>query len=348
MRSIRLLNLKFCRLKMFNANKGPMTTGWLCDNCVAFSRILPAVMSVLFVEIIEATHDRYNKDLIRAAEAMSISLFVMISLIMSPTDVNPVVIDHHVKVFLSCCYRYEQENHLYSDAIHFWQLKPNFTTLLVLSDQIEKYGPIRYANEMNNEREIQYVKPMITCMRKTESYFGIKMESFQEKEVLDLLCAKNVGKQRDKEAWYTSESKIRGNVMKIYTNLNEIETLLITNEPVVALRMGQRHSEINNELFVVYGTRQDTSFAQLIQDVDIAGKTRLSLWYVAYKLEPIPMKSDFFSIVNDFTETCLMIPILDKTLEEDKLYTVVCSSWKVKKENGSFELPELPLNIYQY
>ena len=163
-----------------------------------------------------------------------------------------------------------------------------------------------------------------------------------------MLCAKNVGKQHDKEAWYTSESKIRGNVMKIYTNLNEIETLLIANEPVVALRMGQRHTEINNELFVLYGTRQDTSFSQLIQDVDIAGKTRLSLWYVAYKLEPIPMKSDFFSIVNDFTETCLMIPILDKTLEEDKLYTVVCSSWKVKKENGCFKLPEMPLNIYQY
>ena len=136
--------------------------------------------------------------------------------------------------------------------------------------------------------------------------------------------------------------------MKTYNNLNEIQTLLNTNEPVVALRMGQRHTEINNNLFVVYGTRQDTSFAWLIQDDDIAGKTWLSVWYVAYKLEPIPMKSDLFSIVNYFTETCLMISILDKTLEEDKLFTVVCFSWKVKKENGCFELPELPLNIYQY
>ena len=82
--------------------------------------------------------------------------------------------------------------------------------------------------------------------------------------------------------------------MKIYTNLNEIETLLITNEPIVALWMGQRHTEINNELFVLYGTRQDTIFARLIKQDDIVGKTRLSLWYVAYEIEELPMKSDVF------------------------------------------------------
>ena len=55
---------------------------------------------------------------------------------------------------------------------------------------------------MNNEREIQYVKPNITQMRSTASYMQLKMERMQQMEVFDTLCAISQGKKEDNELWY--------------------------------------------------------------------------------------------------------------------------------------------------
>ena len=188
MEKIKSFRLSFCRLEPFNdsSKKKIICPQWLSDNCMAFVHIMPMICGMLFDDIVpNATSDIHVKNS-GQLKAVLVSCFVMISHIMSPDDVPPDVIDHHVKIFLQKCFCFGGTDSK-QDQTHFWENKPNFWCLLNLRDQIESFGSVRNYWEGDRERDIQKVKPIITRMRKKGSFFLKVMKKIQIIEILDIL-----------------------------------------------------------------------------------------------------------------------------------------------------------------
>ena len=156
MKEVKDLQLSFCCLEIFMGNdSGKLTAGWLCDHCVAFSRVMLVYFAPLFHKytIQEREADYIQQE--SACKALLISFYVMISLIMSPLNVDATVIKEHIKVFMTCADVFHQ----YSGEVmkrNFWKEK-QFFSLFMLAGQIELYGPVRYCNDMICERQIQSV-----------------------------------------------------------------------------------------------------------------------------------------------------------------------------------------------
>ena len=156
MKEVKDLQLSFCCLEIFMGNdSGKLTAGWLCDHCVAFSRVMLVYFAPLFHKYTMQEREPNYIQQERACKALLISFYVMISLIMSPLDVDPSVIKEHIKVFMTCADVFHQ----YSGEVmkrNFWKEK-QFFSLFMLAGQIELYGPVRYCNDMICERQIQSV-----------------------------------------------------------------------------------------------------------------------------------------------------------------------------------------------
>ena len=92
----------------------------------------------LNMKLIETTTT--SKAALLAIRQMVVSLQVMVALLMSPRDPAVVVIDRHIKLFLSCCHRFCQ---LYysDDTAPFWASTSNFPSLLNLAAQIKSMDP---------------------------------------------------------------------------------------------------------------------------------------------------------------------------------------------------------------
>ena len=333
--------LKSWRLEIFNyGSSTAYTTGWLCDNCVAFSRIMPVTFTVLFNGIVEKSNEKYSQSLVEALSATIISLFVLIYQVMSPDDISPAVIHQHVKVFLSCCHQLELSREDWvKEKEHFWVKKPNFVTLLRLADQIQHYGPVRFANELNTEREIQFIKPIMTNLRQTQSYVKLKLEKMQQTEVLDILCAKTKENPENKEDWFMLESRVRGNGFIIYRDYKTITDKMKSKESIVACR--RKNSD---QMYVAYGTRKQIHLVALDVNRNHAGEHHLALYYSRIELRQVTIQNipSFDTFITAFPNTCLVIPLLDGKRNKNNVWTVICSSWKIKKRSGEFKLPTLP------
>ena len=207
------MQIKFCRLHVFSkTDKTAITSGWLCDNCIAFARIMPALFVGIFFKHINSENLSFNETKHRRAQAMIVSGFVMICLIMSPEQVPRDVLMEHIKTFLSFC-------KLYSDTIvqsdnerkPFWIGKPNFLTLLTLPEQIEEFGSVHLVNELNYEQEIQTIKPLTVNMRDSDSCRNIKMMKVKQMEVMDMLHDKHQDDVADlNQDWYDFQHDKRG------------------------------------------------------------------------------------------------------------------------------------------
>ena len=90
-------------------NSQKYTAGWLSDNCVAFSRILPAIFVSIFEDFIPKNIESEYQRVFDALKMMLISFFVMICKLMSLDDISVSVLDHHIWVFLNCCHGLEED-----------------------------------------------------------------------------------------------------------------------------------------------------------------------------------------------------------------------------------------------
>ena len=259
---------------------------------------------------------------------------------MSPDDISPAVIHQHVKVFLSCCHQLELSREDWvKEKEHFWVKKPNFVTLLRLADQIKHYGPVRFANELNTEREIQFIKPIMTNLRQTQSYVKLKLEKMQQTEVLDILCAKTKENPENKEDWFMLESCVRGNGFIIYRDYKTITDKMKSKESIVSCR--RKNSD---QMYVAYGTRKQIHLVALDVNRNHAGEHHLALYYSRIELREVTIQNtpSFDTFITAFPNTCLVIPLLDGKRNKNNVWTVICSSWKIKKRSGEFKLPTLP------
>ena len=121
MKKLKDFQLSFCRLEIFMGNdSGKLTAGWLCGHCIAFSRVMLVYFAPLFHKYTMQEREPNYIQQERACKALLISFYVMISLIMSPLDVDPSVIKEHIKVFMTCADVFHQYSGEVTKGI-FWK-----------------------------------------------------------------------------------------------------------------------------------------------------------------------------------------------------------------------------------
>ena len=378
--SIRKYQLSFCRLELFGKkDSSTLTPGWLSDNCVSFARIMPVICGILLDEVInpkDSRDDLVQQALLKRHEqckALVVACYVMIAHLMHARKVPLLVMEHHIKVFLQCCVEYEdatlswtamknakdvseqktttqsekcnlveknEKENISTRKTQFWESKSNFVSLLNLPLQIESYGPIRHYWEGDRERDIQLIKPLIKCMRKTDSYFKIKMKDLQLHHTLELLAMKR-GKQDEADWFITANKVVRGNNVHIYKSRNEVESMMKSQKPIVGYRIG-------DQVFVAVGSKTRAVMLEMVfNEESVHSHYCLALYYAPCKISTnISVNTDQLEMITSLKDTCLILPTPRKDRGTNNPVSVICSSWDVRHKDGSFGLPMLPASIF--
>jgi hypothetical protein len=223
----------------------------------------------------------------------------------------------------------------------FWETKSNFVSLLNLPKQIESYGPVRHYWEGDQERNIQLFKPLIKCMRKTESYFCIKMRHLQLHHTLELLTMKRV--QAGQSDWFfTANKTVRGNNIHIYKSKIALESLLESQTPIVGYR-------ISNSVFVAVGTKNNATMLEVVFDSGSQNTHYCrALFYEPCKIgSHAAGQTHITEMISQLNDTCFIMPTPRKDKKTGNPVAVICSSWVVRHPDGLFRLPRLPASIYR-
>ena len=140
---------------------------------------------------------------------------------MTTTPLHTTVIDGYVKVFLSCCHEMSPN----PQTAPLWLEKGNLLSLLNMCDQIDKYGHLRFYWEGNRERFVQTVKPLLSNMRKSDTYFYHKM-----KELTSMTSIREILTNLDAPGKRHTEYGIKCyKPLKIYNNRDDVDTAIETH-----------------------------------------------------------------------------------------------------------------------
>ena len=134
----------------------------MAESFLVYARLLP-----LWYGDLENLCDQSNT---KPMQCLINSAYVCVCHLMTKTPVEIGAIDDYVKVFLSCCQEMASNK-----GDPWWWIKGNIVSLLNVSDQISKYGHLRFYWEGNRERFIQSINPLLQNMRRTDSYLLKKM-----------------------------------------------------------------------------------------------------------------------------------------------------------------------------
>ena len=181
-----LLEIQALRLDWLHMKSLPKTN-WLAEDELGFSRISSFVYGLFFLNVPLRDTSTISRGCLLSIRQMLSALMVMVALLMSPRDPAIMLIDRHIKIFLSCCQRFCD---LYFEINEppFWANTSNFPSLLNLPAQIKRFGRLRWYWEGTNERYIQTVKKALVSMRKNVSYFERKMEFMQKLTTMDWIA----------------------------------------------------------------------------------------------------------------------------------------------------------------
>ena len=353
------LNMSFCRLAKMehNSTKGTLTSGWLSDNCVAFGRIMPIFIHVIFSVVLTAgKKDQLPKSFKCAFENMFSAFFVLIYLVMSHKELHSTVIEEHIKAFCSCCYKFERLRTKWNASItsqqqkekrHFWNRTPNFLTLHRLPEQLQLFGHVSFANELIFERHISKVKPLTKTLRNTSSGMKIVMTKMQERRVLEILSAKQKAKSNKNCFWFNLDPTLKGNQFKVYSTRQEVVNELYLGHPLVVCRLHNGfdvRKVVKNKMFVLIGRKTKLDLFE-IKTTNNKGKHIMILWYTVLKVNQYPTwQITLEAMKTQFKCSCLCMPLIgDKS--EHIHYTIVCSSWEIFGSNKTFHLPRIHKSI---
>jgi hypothetical protein len=358
MEKIKNFGLNFCRLEPFNdsTKKKIICPQWLSDNCLAFVRVMPMICGILFEDIVTNSTAEIHVKHTDQLKSLLVSCFVMISHIMSPDDVPPDVIDHHVKIFLQKCFCFG-ETDSEQERSHFWENKPNFWCLLNLRDQIELFGAVRNYWEGDRERAIQKVKPIIKRMRKKATFFLSVMKKIMIYEILDILYLQQSSRFNDEHDFQNSEESrtdwfyVRNTEERhnIYTYKDS--SLLIKDmtemQPFVGYLEVLDHQLRLPKLYVLVGTKKEN-----VKKVEIVfssdGHYSFSLWHekcgIARAILGTTSRNE---LKNSRDRTCIFLPMA-VTSKRGAQYSVVCDDWKVRHKGGTFALPRLSDDTFKF
>ena len=305
MNSIKELHHGKCRIEPFQGTDHKLwTANWLCDNCVAFARIIPVIVTIIHQDVVDsrrvektehsphydATLETAFRDMIQAFYAMTTSLF-------SSLNVPHTVQKMNVKEFLSSMVAFDIAIGT-SSQDSFLVNRPNFLSSLVVPDQIREFGPLIYYNELNKEREVQTLRPFLDGLRQTATFLLKRLEKVENASTLKMLAA-----QGD----FTHERRTMAHEFHIYDSLQEIEENLRTGEATLGYRMDDSKGE--SYVYVFCGDYDDAKQIQLITDDEVPGMVFCGLFYQRLLLATTGhVYCDRQTMIDNLTHPCLILP----------------------------------------
>ena len=350
MLDIRSMQLKFCRLNTFSSTDStPLTSGWLCDNFVAFTRIMPALFVNIFQAQISRNSPRFEDARFKLAQALIVSGFVMMSLLMSPEQVLTEVLLEHVKTFLLFCRKY-MDVLVDAKETPFWKSKPNFLSLLNLPPQIKEYGPVHLVNELNYERKIKVVKKLTANMRDSDSCRDVKLRRVKQREVLDLLYEKHkdYATATEEEAWFEFENDERGHNFIVYNKIEDVRKRIKKGKPLVAINFQESPDSPPNQ-YVAIKKHKKAVLVRLNFREGGQGMKVMGLHYDFITIDETMQTENSYPIkqlVDDFKEAVLYIPYLGERKDTKAVcYTAFSTTWKVRCDDGQFRHPTIPIEF---
>jgi len=309
---IASMRLSWCKVKTLPKKL------WLGEDVLGFSRVMPFIYSQFFLGIKMPESDIVANETLVAIKQMIHSMHVMVSVLMSPRDPCINTIDRAIKIFLSCCDRFVR--HYYDDDTEpFWASTGNFPSLLNLPQQIEFFGPLRLYWEGVRERYIQSVKCVLKSMRKTTSYFQVKLTLIQKLTLMSWLQqqVRNTNQKARSDPGYYR-----------YPNREEVVGKFKKGVPLSAFTLPNRP----NKMYVAYGRMKSmVKYIEISFNVPNNAIEECGLYYANCQLSNSAndteiSTSELRTLVGS---NCLMLPYQQRNRRFEHKYTMVFDDWDV-------------------
>ena len=299
---------------------------------------MPFVYGLFFLNSTIPSTALVSNETFPALQQMINALHVMISMLMSPHNHDVDLIDAHIKVFLSCCNRYERviTGNSLSAGIPHWAKKGNFVSLLNLREQIEFFGSVRLYWEGSRERFIQVVKAILVSMQRSVSYFVEKMTLIQKLNLFEWIkqdFRDSLSVERDIKCFHQ------------YDSVQDVEKLFADGMPVSAftLKCGEKQ-----EIYVRVGKRNEYKMRPIRFHSTSQSPNMCGLHYLNCELlsndELETTKADFLYQVELY---CVLLPYIKKHQTFSCQYAIVFDDWDTIDSHCKKSIPTIYDKLFQ-
>ena len=320
--SVSSVRSSFCKALPFSG-ENYTTGGWIAEQYIAYARIMVVLMNN-FDKYIDEKSLGYTEMIVLIQ-----SSHTLVAHLMSKDEIETSKIRELIKFFLGTCHYYEKKIG-YAQNYPIWYRKSNFFSLMNLPDQIEKFGPLRLHWEGEQEKFIQYMKPMLTNLRVNETYLSSKLQQRSQNSFFDLLMNKDHGsKVNNNERIFASCS---------YKSLSMIKDKVMKNESLKGLLIFRE-----NTVYTLFNGKDEWCFCE-ISFSDDNGIHRCGQFYAEIDCDSITASKCFQSmsdIIHEDINELILIPLYPNTTNKPKMFTVIGDHWKKRDNKGYFNLPKI-------
>ena len=328
--------LEWCKLKPFPKKQ------WLAENEIGLARLLPFVYGLFFLNL--KLPDRCNTtDQTKIAiMQMFQSMFVMISILMSPRNPLAQAIEEHVKIFLSACHRYCR-TYFEKDTTPFWANTGNFPTLLCLAEQRCRFGPVRLYWEGTREIYIQELKQHLVSMRRTPEYFEGKLRLMYKTNVMNWIRDQINNSKHDQDNTDGNHSNHQARKPRMYYQYNTLDEVLRRFESGEVLS-GFTVEGGGENIMIAYGTKRRSRLVNCISISRLnSGQSTKCIGLAYVKCQLDEQSDELFGVDVDGVEElidhyCLLLPLIQDS-RFDGGYAVIYDDWDVGDEFFKKYLP---------
>ena len=331
MHKIKSVQCEFCRVETFNGSNQTSLGGWVAENYLGFSRVMICILS----QACDILSQVNNMPGLLEYEFCIQACYCFISRIMTKNYVSPQEIDDYTKLFLSSMHYLELESGIRDATDFMWYARPNFLSILNLSEQIDQFGSIHDYWEGTHERYIQYVKPFMKNVRNSESYLGIQLLNIHNSHVLN-----NIFEQFNDDIKPSYE---RHKNVIIYSSLESCQQSTKTGQVILGIIIEDSGSEC-----VYFLCRQNNCIGlHPVRFNDNFGYHKHGMWYTEITLQESHKQIESTKDIDQYKHHfCIGIPDSCRNYSNKEFtYTILSKNWTCRKQSGKFMLPNISQQI---
>ena len=336
---LSLAKIDWCHGVPFTSNDGDRlsTSGWLSENCIAFTRT-----SLVFFGYIDTVLDKVHhtpKSALESFKEMRVLWFCLVAHVFSDDKVESCVIGDYVKLFLSACAQYHDEIGRYGykdgEGKTFFETTSNFLSLLNVEEACELFGSLRALWEGNDEKFIQSIKHELDGFRHTDEHMKVILLKMLRTKIFDII---NKGNQFSQRTTYA-----RTIDFKTYDNENDNERVLMDQHFLSGVIIeGDMYICFNAESGSARSEMPLLSLRRLQFTFTDEGCWNYNLWYQTISIE-VPNKltkqCTRQKVLEKSSDFFILFPLINDDSDEQTKFTVICKSWKIRDEDGELRLP---------
>ena len=336
------LGIDWLRIERFMRGRNYTLGGWQAEQFVAFSRIICVIYGTI-QDIVRDDELGLNEH-----ECMIQALWCMIMRLMTNTNDHELLVINYVKIFLSACDMFERKAYLMNDDDAMWFSKGNFLSLLNLPSQIAKFGSLRMYWEGSRERSIQQIKPFLTNIRQTSSYYKTKLTYMYVNETLDTINNEILEHLPHTSQYNMHREYEKYSAFKTYSSSDDI-SLMASSGKVISVLYLSLNSKANKFYVCQRALSPRTCMLHEISFQDNFGFNKCGIWYAPIRLIPVVAEGysfsqrDVNSMADDYGILC---PCISKSETLRLAYTVICQSWKYRSRHNELIHPSLSTNLF--